>query len=234
MSKTNYLCRLAGDIIFISAAKNVSGNLIGQSALRMKKATYSHVAITLDHGSIIHAMKGQGVIQEDIETILSQAKDRPIKVIRHIALDNGDSLHQELYKRVLYYHQESYNSKLFLNRKEGSSFCSELAAKAYSDIGIAITKRKPKNTLPLDIHTASDSDQWLDVTDLYLNDIYDETTNNTFSKMSEYHRYMNETIHEQAKKQRETLKLINKFNTTYGQPEQKLDIQPEYSNSKNT
>gem|GEM_PF-5994144 len=67
----------------------------------------------------------------------------------------------------MYYLDQPYNKVFFARIRDHSSYCSELAAKAYSKIGFPLSHRNAKFVLPIDLEKLVFKEKWLDVTHEY-------------------------------------------------------------------
>lgn len=185
-----YLPGLPGDLILISPPHQ-SFNTCLQSLFRIKKARHSHVCIVLEQYNLIHAMPKSGVTIESIREILKNS-DVKFQVFRNVHLQNEEAICQIKYA-LLYFLRQRYNYRFFFQSPWHSSFCSELASRAFEAVGISISNLPPKSTLPTDIYThITQSSDWIDVTELFkynylsthYKDVYDVAAN--FIKAAEY------------------------------------------------
>lgn len=228
---------LPGDIVFVKTGKKKNLSIVGQSVLRATKASYSHVAIVLDPGSLIHSMPGKGVITVGLKTELKSSGKGNITVLRHCDLEKDENKRMELREKLSFYRKQRYNYALSLRRNETSSYCSELAAKAYSDIGIPLVQNAVRNTLPIDLEVLFNDKLWKDVTDEYEVDtdyksVIDfspelaewlENSDAIIQKTSEAQRIAEDHLQQSSKEQARMLALINRLNELTGQ--EKLDIE---------
>jgi len=157
---------LTGDIILFISSKE-SLNTFAQSVLRRKKAMHCHVAIAIKQGNAIHAMPATGVQLEGIRDILKD-ENGSFVVFRNDLLEFDEELLCRLEDELLFHSRQSYNFGLFFNSSACSSFCSELAAKAFENVGLRISGERPVCTLPVDIYEfVSLNREWRDVTQQY-------------------------------------------------------------------
>lgn len=140
---------------------------------RIQKAIYnkaksSHVMISMGDGAFVHATPDGGVNFTSYPSIADSMKDG-WRVIRRSQLTQNN--YDDLQKSTMFYAGQAYNYKFFLQGNDSSSFCSELAAKIYSMVGIELTAEKePSKTTPAHLdRIADEGDPWKDVTDLYRN-----------------------------------------------------------------
>ncbi|MGU9830509.1 YiiX/YebB-like N1pC/P60 family cysteine hydrolase [Pseudomonas sp. LF242] len=178
---------ITGDIILISQPqKNI--NLIMQSVLRLKKARHSHVAVALYGSILIHAMPRIGVHVLPLGEYLNQ--NQSFVVFRHkLALREDKS--EALEKHLRFHNLQSYSLFNMIFTSWRSSFCSELAAKAYQKSEIRLTKgdRKPKKVLPIDIYDHVSFDpEWHEVTDEYRAFFVNGEHSNLMAKMANIHQ----------------------------------------------
>lgn len=158
---------LPGDIILFSPSKKVSLNLFFQTKIGKRRALHSHVAITIKQGNAIHAMPKVGIQLVGIRELLLDRGEEFI-VFRNKMVEGDAGYLYNLEDSLLFYLRQKYNYLFFASRRWNSSFCSELAVKAYRKIGISISNRKPSSTLPLDIFEhIKTSQNWSDVTEIY-------------------------------------------------------------------
>ena len=68
---------------------------------------------------------------------------------------------------LFYFLGQPYNWKFAFRRSESSSYCSELAAKAFAQIGFSISRKRPARTLPIDIQILKGKENWIDVSSVY-------------------------------------------------------------------
>jgi hypothetical protein len=157
---------VSGDIILFYA-DSFSLNTFAQSVFRRRIAEHSHVAIAIKWGNVLHAMPKVGVESEGIRELL--LKKGNFVVYRNKRFQNDVNLLEELEDAILYYQGQHYNL-IFFKHRWHASYCSELVAKAYDKVGVRISNRAPKNTLPSDIfHYVKSSDDWMNITDDYNN-----------------------------------------------------------------
>jgi Permuted papain-like amidase enzyme, YaeF/YiiX, C92 family len=152
-----------GDIILFRQPTDLkSPNTLAQSVLRRRKALFSHVAISVGEFFAIHAMPDEGV---HVVPLSSFSKDL-LLVYRHVKVDENLDLQLQLRSRLFYYFGQPYNRAFWLRRFETASYCSELAAKAYADVGLPLSHRNPKHVLPVDLQDLP-VDEWTAVTVAY-------------------------------------------------------------------
>jgi|GEM_PF-7104124 len=145
---------MLGDIILVNGTGfRKTASKAGQLALRLKLPKFSHAALLLGSGRIIHATGTGGVSSEFIKDFLDECKDN-WKVLRHpyvsgIVSDNF----QEIYKRANYQYGKKYSlESLFDESKLNETVvCSNLIARFLSDIGI-LDESSVCNFLPEDLN----------------------------------------------------------------------------------
>ncbi|HDN2513572.1 MULTISPECIES: YiiX/YebB-like N1pC/P60 family cysteine hydrolase [Providencia] len=163
-----YLPALPGDLILISTP-NKNLNRIAQSVLRLKTALHSHVAISTDQYCAIHAMPKNGVQIESIKSILADVKGDFV-VYRNKNIQSNELLEKIRYE-LLSYSGQHYNFHFLIKQYWHSSFCSELAARAFESLNVKISKNDSKNTIPSDIYEfVQNNDEWVDITEIYKNE----------------------------------------------------------------
>lgn len=157
-----YLPGLPGDLILFSPPnKNI--NIVTQTLFRFRKSKYSHVAIVVEQYNVIHAMPKSGVRNEKIRTILNSAQGDFV-VYRNTSINTEERI-LKLQNSLNYFKGQFYNYGIGIRSSWNSSFCSELAAKAFNEININISNKFPHQTLPSDIYdTISTSPDWVDIT----------------------------------------------------------------------
>lgn len=143
-----------------------SPNTFIQSILRFRRASCAHVAISVGRFTALHAMPEEGVHAVWTKSLVNPCPPGSLRVIRNISLSNNAELCAKLRTRLFFYYRQKYNSAFFFRRFENASYCSELAAKAYADVGLPISHRSPKYILPVDFEKLP-IDSWLDVTSAY-------------------------------------------------------------------
>jgi len=236
--------RLTGDILLISSSSRKSANTSVQTLLRFRRASFSHVAIVLDATTAIHAMPDEGVHLVPLAELLRQIDRTRLKTLRHLDLDRSTELQMELREALLYFHNQRYNKLFFARLGEGSSYCSELAAKAYRRIGKPLTKRLPRNTLPEDLAALSGHrHKWIDATGIYADDepepqIIDSivpglsdvfaSSGKALEEAGGLFREGESAMHEIIKRQQEVQDLINTFNEALGLPKKEIKQPREY------
>lgn len=229
--------QLAGDLILLRPSKGgKSFNTIYQSALRMRKADFSHVAIALDPFTALHAMPTGGVQQVEISELLKGMDGSCFRVLRNKAFEQDLSLQQTIRKDLLFHHGQPYNLAFSFRRRERSSYCSELAAKAYLRSGQPLSHKPPKKVLPVDIERLTNMPGWLVVTSIYIQTMKDEKTVESDPELQKFFENSNATIHETALFQMEveatlhksilnqhaTLRLLNEIEKVFEIPELEL------------
>ena len=155
----------SGDILLIcSHSVTKSWNLLAQSSLRGRTASYSHVAIALDTKSAIHSMPGGGVQTAPLASLLHQDSTLWFDVFRHNDVANDSDKQTRLRESLIHFLEQPYNKWFFARFRERSSFCSELAAKAYARIGLPLSHRSPRFVLPIDLEELEHRLGWTKVT----------------------------------------------------------------------
>ena len=157
---------IPGDIIlFPKTSKNP--NLFFQSLLRLSKARHSHVAVTVNKVQLIHAMPKAGVELQTLHRYLSQTEDFVVFRNKSLLSDSDIGL---LSDKLIFYHRQRYSLLNMWSPSWRHSYCSELAAKAYKEIGIHLCRNvsHSNRVLPTDIygHVSTDPD-WIDITHQY-------------------------------------------------------------------
>ena len=157
-----------GDILLIPLHDlEKSPNTFAQSILRFRRAQFAHVAIAVGRFTALHAMPDDGVHAVWISSLVDPCPQGSLRVIRNISLSGNAELHTKLRSRLLFYYRQKYNIAFFFRRFENASYCSELAAKAYADVGLPLSHRSPKYVLPVDLEQLP-ADRWIDVTSAYV------------------------------------------------------------------
>lgn len=232
---------LPGDIILIEPTKAPSFNTSYQSAIRLRKSKYSHVAIVLDPGTIIHSMPKSGVSTELFSKFKTQLKSRRFQVIRHVRMDKSESLRFELRNRLLFYRRQKYNFLFSFGNSKKTSYCSELAAKAYRDINISVCRKTPKRTLPIDLQPLLSNSEWINVTPIYAPErthtatalkSFFEKSNALIDESAELNFQLEDLMQESVRQQKNMLMMINELHAIFGLNEVKLDFPREYWDSK--
>lgn len=182
-SGVRYQCDqpLAGDLIFCrGATKSSAWNVLGQRiARRAGTFTYSHVALQI-FGFFFHSLPSEGVHTYSTLALLSEQRDW--RVYRHKLRDapeahaNADAACQLLIRRAQYLIGQRYNKQILIpksrNQKDDTAFCSELVCKVFGMEVLGIGRKQAASVLPIDIYRlVGNSDDWVDVTKIYENNI---------------------------------------------------------------
>lgn len=159
---------LVGDLILIrTKVRKKSCNLIAQSVLRCRGAEYSHVAIAIDPIFALHSMPAGGVHTVPLYDLITNGSVERFVVFRSLTLEASREFQLKLRRALLYYIDQPYNKTFFARIGDRSSFCSELAAKAYKKSGMPITKKPSRFVLPADLEALSRNAKWRIVTGQY-------------------------------------------------------------------
>ncbi|MBU4682940.1 hypothetical protein KC222_13090 [Cedecea davisae] len=211
-----YLIGLPGDLIFTSPPKK-NFNVFSQSLLRFKKARYSHVAISVEQYIAIQAMPKDGVMLDSIRNILNDAEGG-FSVYRYLPIQDNHIL-TELKHELLSYSRQSYNFAIFFRSPWHSSFCSELATRAFRSVGIQISNRPPQNTLPIDIykHVAA-STNWVDITKDYKNSYLSDSYSKAYDTAAQIVISLEYRNQDMAFGQQQLLDRINSLSKNSEQP----------------
>lgn len=169
----------SGDVIFVRQSKGLF-NRIAQKVLAQKPALYTHVLLCVLPGLYMHSMPDGGVhfVQaEDPRFNFAKKHGDNWKVRRNVALVDNLGRYSEIGDKAAYYIGQKYNG-LFLASPlrgkaftESHSFCSELIARVFADLGIPPFDEgiRAEHILPahLDEITADPDSDWHDVTEDY-------------------------------------------------------------------
>jgi hypothetical protein len=174
--------QVAGDIIFVyqddpKSSKIRTGQRIlrGWPWLKTPPARYSHVALVVDAGVVIHADGVKTLHQLTAEVLPEEPEGGHFRVVRW-AKGLTDEEKSRLVTAAERFLEQPYTflqiDRLIHRLVRGRRgltlpFCSELVTTAYAAIGIPISKRAPQRTLPMDLDEACVSPRWRDVTDSF-------------------------------------------------------------------
>ena len=153
----------AGDILLVRGNNKISWGLVTAQKTIYAQACSSHVAISLDCGAFIHSTS-KGVHIDFIPRILSECRS-DWRVIRLRSVT--DKQRWSLIRSSNFYLGQDYNRKFMLPGNASSSFCSELAAKAYIKAGMNVFEEKdPSQVTPAFFDRQADKlEEWEDVTE---------------------------------------------------------------------
>lgn len=180
-----YLCGCTGDLIFISPHKKNPSTFF-QSILRFRVSKHSHVAISVEQYTVIHSSPIDGVKHDIIRGLLNNT-DCDFSVFRNKSIQENEPLLIELKHSLLYHTSQGYNYGFFIKSPWHSSFCSELAVRAFHLVGIKISNRPPQNTLPVDIYKyVLEAPDWIDVADEYKKDYLGDSYLTVYDKAAEF------------------------------------------------
>lgn len=224
----------AGDIIFVRTPKRIPLNRIAQTVATGKRAKYTHVLLCVMPGLYVHSVVNQGVhlvLAENEEGNFPALYGDGWKVVRNLNLSQNHQSMAMVAYRAAYYIGQKYNGAFavsgFLSQrfKISRSFCSELIAKIFVDLGHPIANLKPEQILPAHIDSATkDSDQWKDVTSEYEKHLLGKVVTSEFEASLDqvfpipdmrpmFVQTVNSIV-EGALTFYETVQLLNKFQTT--------------------
>ncbi len=200
----------SGDIILLSPhAKSL--NTKAQSLIRRKSAIHSHVAVAVKQGNAIHAMPKAGVHAATIRSLLTES-DIEFLVFRNKKIKQNNELLYRLEDKLWYFNKQKYNFFLFFHSRTNASFCSELLAKAYKEIGIDVSSRRPSATLPVDIHEfVQKSTEWEDITSIYANFFLTQNCTPADDLASNFVRQIEEQNQSMTQGQRKLIDRINRI-----------------------
>jgi hypothetical protein len=158
-----------GDLILLEPVDGSKPfNTLAQMVATRRRARFSHVAIALDQFQAVHAMPEGGVQTIMIDKLLATWPGEGFQVLRYAEVDWNDDLCDALREGILYHHEQTYNKFFLLPGNKRSSFCSELAAKAFARAQRPLlAKRPPSRVLPGHIAGLAEAEGWIDVTDQY-------------------------------------------------------------------
>lgn len=160
---------LTGDLVLLEPVGGLkSPNTLAQTVATRRRARFSHVAIVLDPFQAVHAMPEGGVHTIMIDKLLATWPGEGFRVLRYAEADWNDDLRDALREGILYHHEQAYNKLFLLPGSKHSSFCSELAAKAFARVQRPLfSKRSPSRVLPVHIDGLAQAEGWIDVTHHY-------------------------------------------------------------------
>lgn len=169
------LGQLPGDVALVKGHGAISNAIIQAQRLLVPgyEPHYSHVALCLAPGALIHST-GEGVHIVGPNKIFNDALYESRKVLRSVELQDrisrDNSYSYEITRKAVYYLRQRYNHLFLLkdvSSTDETSFCSELVAKVYRDLGIVISDLPATTTYPVHVEQLATSVDWMDVTDLY-------------------------------------------------------------------
>jgi len=181
---------LAGDVVLVKGSGKVSDLIVAmqRAAVREYAATYSHVILSIAPGIFIHSNKAGGVHIASLSSVID-GKDymgnwkvlRNLEIQRRIGDDPSYAL--EILRKAIYYLRQDYNKWFGIpkgpSKEPGmqfdkNTFCSELVAKVYRDLGIPLFRNIPEKTFPVHIEMLKYSSDWIDVTHVYKSQLSEE------------------------------------------------------------
>ena len=181
---------LAGDVVLVRGVGKVSDLIVAmqRAAVREYAANYSHVILSIAPGVFIHSNKDGGVHIASLSSVIDSKdyKDN-WRVLRNLEIQRrigGDPSYAfEILRKAIYYLRQDYNIWFGIpkgtSKKPGmhsgkNTFCSELIAKVYRDLGIPLFQNMPEKTFPVHIEMLIHSSSWIDVTHVYNSQVPDE------------------------------------------------------------
>jgi hypothetical protein len=189
-----------GDILLVkNKAIKSKLNVVLQFFGTFKKSEHSHALLALSQGTFIEAMSYDKSVQRFgvdvvcIKELLARFSDDyegNWKVLRFKFLT--DSQRDGIENRSAYYFGQIYNRNILIRGVGGksyksSSYCSELIARIYEDIGISMKKRDIWPT-HLNSLEKNNPENWIDVTNLYNLHESDCITNNLQDSLCNHYR----------------------------------------------
>jgi hypothetical protein len=176
-----------GDVVLVGEGDKPSPNLAIQSLLTFKRAKYAHVLLCVMPGLYIHSTPRNGVYfldAEDSEADFPGKYGQRWAAFRNPPVAGDTAIQGLLLNRANFYFGQIYNwgfhsSPLFGSTYNVShSFCSELIARVFSDIGFPLFNGNPippERMLPTHIASAIQRQSWNDVTEDYRQMFQNET-----------------------------------------------------------
>lgn len=144
-----------------------------QSLFRQARARHSHVAVALSSYSFMDAMPESGVQVRPLGSYLNENRNFQVYRSKQLLVESKLDLVRD---SLQYYSQQRYSLRGLVFQSWRHSFCSELAAKAYSDSGVQLTIKEchPRHVLPVDIYSHVSVDpNWIEVTQEYRDAYFD-------------------------------------------------------------
>src|SRR5579864_5150736 len=169
--------QVPGDIVFVQTRKKIPFNRMAQTAVSRRRARYTHVLLCVMPGLYIHSIPHKGVhfiAAEDDEANFPEHYGDRLAVRRNTQLTNNVALAGQIPWKAQYFIGQKYNgafggaARLAQLWRDSHSFCSELIARIYQDLGISVCDLAPEHVLPVHLDNATKSGQWIDVTSLYV------------------------------------------------------------------
>jgi len=182
------MVQLPGDIVLVRGHGRGSDAIVkAQHLVGMGVARFSHAMLCHSPFLFVHS-DGQGVhVDTYFELFPVYYCASEMKALRR--RDMGDRLarHIELYtdigNRAQYYFEQAYNAAFIFKRSFGRydtrSFCSELIAKVYRDVGVPLLAAQPHWVFPVHLQALEEDRDWVDVTQAYVPPFASEFLANT-------------------------------------------------------
>ncbi len=164
---------LPGDILLVRGI-GAKSTLLGkiQNPLRLlwrPKYAFSHALLCVVNGTFIHSTPNGGVHIISFKSLMKQVTPH-WRVIRRIGMeDKVESNFAAFTNRCTYYMAQKYNVSLgaLPRLTDSKSFCSELIAKVYRDLGMPVCHLPPHRVYPRHLFRLLERPEWRDVTELY-------------------------------------------------------------------
>lgn len=238
---------VAGDLILIFKSRRLKAlSTTAQYLLRLKKTNISHIAIAMSSSMALHSTPGLGVHHISLDKLLSPDNCHGYRVLRHTTIGASNKHQQELRASLLYFLGQGYIKIDWLRRRDSSSVCSMLAAKAFRRVGHPLIQRKSALVLPIDIERLRHHKDWIEVTGEYTDHLLhalehgaNRETKNAIFKMRKHSEFSSNfiaraelTIRETSLMMEDTSSLLSKGSKFLGSALPELPIPTKQWDSK--
>lgn len=159
----------AGDVLLLRGAGKGWHNLASQSAIRGRRARYTHVAVVLDGTLVADTMPGKtaGVRirpWRELEPDYDLGRSR---VARNRSLAAAPDGHARVYRSALYFVKQPYRLGAAIIdagsiSDQSGLVCSHFVAAVLERAGVTVSSHPPTATLPVDMdeYTLASADWW--------------------------------------------------------------------------
>ena len=165
---------LPGDLVLLRGSRIIAE--LQRVSVKHSGPYYSHVAISVGAGVFIHSTRDDVHFVGYSAIFKSGTYAANWKVLRNQEIEEriieNANYANDILMQCIYYLGQKYNYWYSLEKdnkpcEDRTSFCSELAAKIYRQLGIKISDRPPEQIYPMHIAQLAGSNGWPDVTQLY-------------------------------------------------------------------
>ncbi|MFJ4154962.1 hypothetical protein ACIPZF_09130 [Pseudomonas sp. NPDC089752] len=156
---------LPGDILLLRGKSLFTKpNITFQAISRMQRSSYSHVAMVTGQNMIMDANPGIGITLRQWDEVRHSYDVGKSVLVRHKTA-NRDAI-QNVIQRAHYYFGQKYKLTALMSNEVKFSdnkgiVCSQFIAQIFQDCQLTCSKKLPRKTLPIDIHTfTSNNPEW--------------------------------------------------------------------------